>query len=338
MWRHPLLLVLLALSVLTSAAGGAYVIAEREAQASLVEEGKRALADGNYLASLVSFSELKSKVPNDPAIADGAAQSEEFLVADKLLVRARAAAEEGDWLSVRALLEASGAATKSSFAGYDEALTLLANATAKVSILEEKITSELLLLKQEASAERNARQLLQSEKSRVETRFETARQENEARETALKEKLSETASEAQAAKEVADKERLQKFVNELAVYVGLLENGMKDLDSARADADAKRDTSALIYLNQGNAFFDEVREKAEGLLASRTPSGLENRVRDLVKAGTLLVSASRSFGNMVLYIDEEGGDFNAHKVAGQLTQADAGKLVQELKSFISANR
>lgn len=337
MWRHPLILGILVLSVMTGMAGGVYSIAERQSKERLAEEGKTALEAGNYLASLVSFNQLKKETPENPEISAGAARSQELLVADALLSRARSAAAEGDWLAVRALLGSSETITDTSFKGYDEALTLLANATAKVSILEEKITEELDRLRREAAEEKAVRQEVEVKKKQIETTLQTTIEEKEQREAALKEKVSESESEAKTAKEAAEKERAAKFSNELAVYVGLVENGTKDLDAAVAEAEAGRDTSALIYINQGSAFFDEVKIKAEDLLKNRTPVGEEERVRNLLKATALLVLASRSFGNMVLYIGEEGKDFEMHKVAGQTAEADARTLIKDLRIFVSSH-
>src|SRR3989338_8287678 len=153
------LFALFAVLFFAGATGGAYVLLQARTIAFLQQAGVQNLEQGDYLASLVNFSDLEKKTSGEETVEVGikVLESKNLLIAKEIFEKARRAALDGEWLKVKALLEESDATTNLSFNWHTEAVGLYKEAIEKVRTVEKKIERELALLRNEALAEKAER-------------------------------------------------------------------------------------------------------------------------------------------------------------------------------------
>ena len=306
---------------------------------ALEEKAGIALQSGDYLASLVHYSELENRAQNDE-IQQKTLESKDLLVAQEIFAIAQNAAEEGEWFEVKALLERSDATTNTAFKEYKSAIDLYLEAAEKVKEIEKKIEAELFALKKEAEGEKAERREAEGratqsaeEVLKKEKELQAVTEEKQATESELKIQKAET----DKAKIETEKERLKKFGIELGIYVQMLEGGVKHLNNALVEIDNNKDTSALIFINQGKVLFNEARRKGEDLFLNRTAEDHKDEVQKLFQAAGLLVDAGRSLGSAVLYIDDkESEEFKNFLNVGKENRNTGLQLIGELHSFTSA--
>ncbi|MBI3019793.1 MAG: hypothetical protein HYY60_00490, partial [Parcubacteria group bacterium] len=317
----------------------------------LKEEADAALKNGDYLASLQKFSDLKEKENNAPDAAQAEkaeakiVESKNLLVAEMLLARAEKAKEDGDWFAVKALLEDADATTNNSFKNYEQAVALYLEAAGKVSDLEKKIEAELAKFRQEAVDEKARRESAEEVVTEVKEEVADVKQKLE---TSIREKeitaaeLQAATSQKNAAVEQAARERFLKFLNELDLYANMLTRAEGYLDDAVSEIEKGKDTSSLILLNQGKVLFDEVNTRANEMLASRAEEQYKGDVRTLLQSAALFTASARSFGNAVFYIEkknqEEADAFAKFMTEGRAAKQEAARLLNAAKEFIVNSR
>lgn len=305
---------------------------------SIKEQASLEFSSGNYLASLASYNRLKEYDPH--ASLEGVQykieEASRFLVADANFASAKKAAEEGDWFAVKALLGGDPSVINTSFAHYEEAIDLFITASKKVGDLEVRIDKELKTLQGEALQEKGKRKEAEEKALKAEDKLEATIAEKEKKESELRTHITEVEKEKEAALKKAKEEQKAKFVNELLLYVGLLEKGNGFLDSALADIDALKDTSALSYVSKAKDQFTEVSTRGEKFLAERTRDEYKIYTQKLLQAAALLIDASRHVGSLVAYMDiKDGDEYKKFLLSSKDRRQTALALLNELHSFIS---
>lgn len=327
---------------------GSYKFFQTSSISNLKEEASAALQNGDYLASLQKYSDLKEKEKDAPAAPQAEikiVESKNLLVAEELLVRAEKAKEEGDWFAVKALLEDADATTNNSFKNYEQAVALYLEAANKVSDLEKKIEAELAKFRQEATDEKARREdaedivtEVKQEVAEVKQKLETTTREKEVT-TA---ELEVATAQKNAAVEAAARERFLKFLNELELYAQMLGRANGYLDDAVSEIEKGKDTSSLILLNQGRVLFDEVSARAGDLLANRTEEQYKGEVRTLLQSVGLFTASARSFGSAVFYVEkknqEDADKFAALMNEGRAAKQEGMRLLNIAKEFIADSR
>lgn len=322
------------LGLLTTSSVGIYFLAKSHVAESLEKEALEHFEKGDYLASVVNFSNLEKKSPNDhEALETKIIESKDFLVAQEVLKKAQKAAGEGEWLKTKVLLEESGAMLDSSFNGYTNATDLYTEAIEKVRTLEKKIEREIAALREEARIEKGERREAEEKTTKTQKELEKTLSLKEKTEESLEAQKQETSK----AKEETEKERLKKFVLELKVYADMLVRGSGYLESALGEIENGKDTGALIFLNQGKVLFNEADEKGDDLLKNRTPEARKDSVEKLLQAAAIFVTASRNLGSAVVYIDEkESNEFKKFFENGVIAKNNGRNLLTELAAFVSS--
>lgn len=322
--------------------GGSYYVIQSEVVGTLEKKATEALASGDYLASLRHLEDLKESAPKEAVrrgVPEKITEAKSLLLADEIFAKARNAAENGDWLQVKALLQQSDATTDTSFTHYKEAIDLYVAAANKVRELEEKIDAELATFREEALAEKAKRQAAEQKATQTTQQLETTVAEKEASELKLQQEISVVSAEKDVAERMAERERLNKFLSELDLYLSMLEKGVRYLDDALVEIDEGKDTTAFTLLNQGKALFDEVNTRTNELLSNRTENVYKPHVTNLLQAATVLISAARSFGGAVFYIDQkDGGEFQKFMSDGRQSRAASLRLIDDLKQFVGSLR
>lgn len=306
----------------------------------LEEAAYEELSAGNYLASVIAYNKLKEYAPKSasPDLQNKIEEAEKLLVAESNFKKAQIAAEEGDWLKVKALLTGEATMINTSFNHYEEAINLFIEASEKVKSLEIKIEKELTALKEEALEEKGLREKAEARASETKNTLQATIAEKEKSEIRLREQITTVAKERERAVQEARDERRAKFINELSLYVGMLEKGNGYLDSALADIDALKDTSALSYVSKAKDKFTEVNTRANIFLTERTPSEFKQHTQKLLQAATLLTDASRHIGSLVSYIDvKDGEEYKKFFIGAKERRLTAISLINELRSFISSS-
>ncbi len=297
------------------------------------------LSAGNYLASVIAYNKLKEYAPKSASLnlQEKIEESERLLVAESNFKKAQMAAEEGDWLQVKTLLTGDATMINTSFKHYEDAINLFIEASEKVKDLEAKIGKELTSLKQEALEEKGLREKAEARASETKNTLEAKIVEKEKSEVELRAQITTVAKERERAEQEARNEKRAKFINELSLYVGMLEKGNGYLDSALLDVDAKKDTSALVSLSQGKALFDEVTARGASFLNERTPKEYVSFTQKLLQAASLLTDASRHIGNLVFYMNEkESNEFKTFFAGAKERRQTATALILEIRSLISS--
>lgn len=329
---------------------GSYKFFQTSRVNDLAEEADEAFQNGDYLASLQKFSNLKEKekekdAPAVPHAETKIIESKQFLVAEELLLRAEKAKEDGDWFAVKALLEDADATTNNSFKNYEQAVALYLEAANKVGDLEKKIEAELAKFRQEATDEKARRESaeevvteVKQEVAEVKQKLETTVREKEM--TAAE--LEVATSQKNAAIEAAARERFLKFLNELELYAQMLARANGYLDDAVSEIEKGKDTSSLILLNQGRVLFDEASVRAEELLASRTEEQYKGEVGTLLQSVALFTASARSFGSAVFYVEkknqEDADKFAALMNEGRAAKQEGTRLLNTAKEFVASSR
>ncbi|MBI1999218.1 MAG: hypothetical protein HYS74_01000 [Parcubacteria group bacterium] len=322
--------------------GGSYYVIQSQVVGTLEKKATEALVSGDYLASLRHLEDLRESAPKEASLRsvdEKITEAKNLLLADEILTKARTAAENGDWFQVKALLQQGDATTNTSFTHYKEAIDLYVAAANKVRELEEKIDAELSQFREEALTEKTKRQAAEQKVTQTTQQLETTVAEKQASEQKLQQEISIVSAEKDVAERMAEQERLSKFLNEIDLYLSMLGRGVRYLDDAIVEIDEGKDTTALALLNQGKALFDEVSMRTNELLVNRTENAYKPQVTNLLQAATVLVSAARSFGSAVFYIDQKDGDeFQKFMSDGRQSRAASVKLMDDLRAFILSLR
>lgn len=333
--------VALSLVLFASAVGGSYVVFKQQFSSSLEERAAAAFAEGNYLASLRYYSELKetTEATEDPLIKEKVDESKNLLVAEEILKKAQEAAAEGDWFEVKALLQKGDVSLNTSFKEYKEAIDLYVEASNKVKALEKKIETELGDLREEALSEKTKREQVERKVEETKEELQTTIAKGEKREAELREEIQVTAAEKAEAEKKAANERLQKFLNETELYLGMLEKGASKLSESVDEINKDKDGTALALLNQAKTLFDEVSDRAEELLNNRTEEAHKDEVQKLLQATAILITSSRNIGTAVFYLDQKtSSEFTTFLQNGTQGRNSALALMGELKAFIASLR
>jgi len=324
-------IVVAVLSLVGVFMAGSYSVVDSIIARGLYKKAAEEFQNGNYAAALNLYGHIEENDSDGVDAKEKIEEARKLLVAEDTFQKARKAAEGGDWLEVKALLQKSDATLNPSFKLYEEAIDLYIESANRVKELEEKIDAELAQFRAEALTEKTKRKQAEEEKEEVKTQLETTISQKEQREKELEESLSKTEAARAEAEAKAQDERLQKFLSEVALYVSMLEKGNGHLEDAREEISEKKDTTALVLINQGKVLFDEVRVRAEELLANRTEEGHEGGVQKILQAVAILIDASRSLGNAVFYIEEQDTEeFSQFLVDARNNQSTALKLLGEL--------
>ena len=108
---------------------------------ALEEKAAAELSVGNYLASLLHYTELKNNLSkkDEQDTQSNIERVTDLLVAEEIYTKAQRAAENGEWFEVKALLQQSDDTTNTSFKDYKDAIDLYVEAANKVKDLEKKI-------------------------------------------------------------------------------------------------------------------------------------------------------------------------------------------------------
>ena len=328
------MIVLACAALLAVGSGGMHLFLQSANSSDLTSAAFQSFESGDYETSLANFNTLKKETDSPgQTVLVKIEESKDLLVAKEIFEIAKKAADQGEWLEVKALLERSAATTNTSFHEYQEAVALYVTAAEKVRSLEKKIVQELSALKQEALAEKKGREEVLHEVSVTKKELESTLLQKEQTEAALQVQKSETIK----AKEEAEKEKIKKFGAELGVYVGMLTQGREYLDNAIVEIDAGKDATPPILISQGKVLFTEVKEKGENLLASRTPETHKEQTQKLLQAVALFIESSRGLGSAVLYMDnKEDPGFTVPFAKGKRERNDASQIVSGLQTFISS--
>ncbi len=309
---------LIAFIVLVSAAGVGTVFLQKQLSVQIAEDASEKFQAGNYLASLVGYSSVKDRAIKQavPAVEQKIEQSKELLIAEVNFQKARRAADEGNWLEAKALLAGDASMINTSFTYYQDAIDLFLEASDKVKALEQKIDAELKQLKVEAGEEKKKRE--HAETTIAETRAEltTTIAEKTKTEEVLRGEIQEKTGEALKAKAEAEAERLGKFKNELGVYISMLMKGNAYIADALTEINRAKDTTALLFVGQGKALFDEVSIRGQDILEERTPENFKEYT-------------------LVFYIGkEDGAEFQA--LMNEITERRnaATGILRELQNFV----
>lgn len=313
------------------------IFLQREFAERAIREAEADVSAGNYLASIAKYENVKSRAFGDlkEEAAERLEASKEFLVAEANFKKAKEAAEEGDWLKTKVLLSEDPALVNSAFSHYEEAINLFLEASEKVRALEKKIEAELEQLKREAAQEKKLRETVETQVVETKSKLEATITEKKKTEEALRSEIEEQSEAAEKARAEAEAERLAKFKNELDVYVSMLLKGNGHLDSALVEVGNKKDTTALLFVGQAKALFDEAELRGKDLRDARTPESLKEQAEKLLTAASLFIDASRRIGNLVFYIGKESDpQFNTLKQEAAEKRNSAEKFIQELKNFV----
>jgi len=119
----------------------------------------------------------------------------------------------------------------------------------------------------------------------------------------------------------------------------MLVKGLGYLDEAQTEIKEKKDTTALVLINQGKTLFDEVRVRVEGFLRERTEEQYKVEVQKLLQSASLLINAGRHLGNATFYIEAE----ESEKFITLLNQANeykntARQLVEQVQLFVDGTQ
>ncbi len=319
--------------------GGGGTLLEKGFLKSVEERAGRELASGDYLASVIEYNKLKEHTDGvlTPEIQHKIEEAEKLLIAEANFNTAKKAAEEGDWLKVRALLTGEATMINTSFTQYEEAIELYIKASEKVKNLEEKIGTELASLKDEALTEKTKREKAEEQVSETKNTLQTTIAEKERKETQLIEQITVAEKGKAEAEQKALAERNAKFANELNLYLGMLEKGNGYLSSALAEIEALKDGPALSYVSDAKSQFTEVNTQGNIFLSERTPEEFKSHTQKLLQASALLTDASRYVGSLVSYMDiKDGEEYKKFFAGAKERRQTAVSLINELRVLVSS--
>ncbi|MBI1998902.1 MAG: hypothetical protein HYS73_01025 [Parcubacteria group bacterium] len=330
------------------ALAGSYKFFQTSSINSLKEEANAALENGDYLASLQKYSDLKEKgkdAPDAPRAEAKIIESKNFLVAEEMFRRAEKAKEDGDWFAVKALLKDADATTNNSFKSYEQAAALYLEAANKVSDLEKKIEAELAKFRQEAVQEKARRESAEEvvteakeEVAEVKQKLETTIREKEV--TAAE--LQAATSQKNAAIEAAARERFLKFLNEIDLYANILTSADGFLNGAEREILGGRGAYGYSLLENGRPLLTQTKTGAEDLLNNRTEEQHKGEVRVLLQSAALFTEASRSFRNAIVFIEKDdqtaAENFTRFMNEGKAAKLEAIRLLNAAKEFVVSSR
>ncbi|MAG12518.1 hypothetical protein CL630_01770 [bacterium] len=340
---QPYFKALMAFLLLTALLSGGYAVFQREFLENMKQRAVQELGDGNYLASILQLNELK-EISEDESVIESAEldiqKAQDLLVAEKNFEKAKTAAEEGDWLVTKTILEGDAAVINTSFKYYQEAIDLFLEASEKIKYLEEKIDTEIRKLKDEAVEEKKLRETAEAQAAETQEQLETTIEERAIAETVLKRQIRENESKVELAKGEIATERLEKFKNELDVYREMLVTGIGHLDNALGEVENNNNTNAFALISvvsQGKTLFDEVEVLGQELLEQRTPKEHKIYTNKLMQAAALLIEASQRTVSLV-FSDMGGTESEFETLLNEIKQRKntALQLIQEIQNFISS--
>lgn len=213
--RQKVLLIIVVCLLLVSGAIAGY---RSYAVGQFLSAADSAFEKGNYLAALANYFVVNEE-KDDILVASKIVKTKELLVAEENFKRAKAAAEEGDWLEAKFLLSDIESAPDSNLS--EQMFLLYEQAAEKVRDLEEKIAVEMQVLRDEAAGIKSAKEAAEQETAQVEERLKDV----EKAKALAEEEISIAQQETQAALKSAEEERIAKFKNEFALLINLLESG-----------------------------------------------------------------------------------------------------------------
>ena len=321
---NPLVMVFVMLGLLAGTAYASYSLAQ---DATLVDLVNRGLINSDVAAS-IGLSVLESD----------AKETEELSEAELLYGRAKQASEEGEWLSVKALLEDSPAIERVDYEQYASALLLLTEAVDKVSGIEAQVADELQSLRDEAQKEQDARAVAESAQAQTAAELSSTKQQKDAQEAALLKKISESEEEKQAAIKKAQEEENTAFINELDVYVQLMNRANNSLVSTEVEIDAGRDAQALVFIKQSEDLLDQVEGGGEELRDNRTPSEFASNSADLLRAVGVYLSSAKHYRGMVAQFPDQGDAYQDSKSAAIAARLDGKAIINDLAEVVALER
>lgn len=289
-------------------------------QGQFLSEANSAFSKGNYLAAIASYFVLNEE-GDDLSLELKLQQAKESLIVEENFQRAKAAAEEGDWLETKYLLSEVKPIIDTDL--YEKVLVLYEQASLKVEALEIKIAGEMQLLRDEAFRVKQER-----EQAKQET-IEIARKLSEV------EKAKELVEqEAAAAQQEVVVERILKFKNELSLLIDLLDSGSDLVLDGIVQIESDNDSIALTFLNQARALFSNVQEHGEDLKLNRTPESAVFQVNVLLSATSLLKKAVLSLGSATIFIEEKDDTFYQYLNDGKSFYSSGVDGILELQGFV----
>lgn len=337
------------------AAGGYYLVKEQGIR-SLAKSFEEHLDSGDYLAALGAAENLRVKGGATPELEGKITEAARLLVAEDVFAKAKQASLEKRYADASALLRGSDAVSDPAFKYFEEAKKLYEEAEALAAGAAHRTNVALSALEEKAATEKTRREGLELSKAKLEgtllekeSKIKTV--EAEAKETAVRLEQSKRDTDAKQAallaeqarakllSEQVEKESRQKFINELRVYRDMAEKGKTQLENSIAEINGKRDVTALIYVSQGKILFEEAKNKAADLRASRTPSAYTGRVDELVNSLGQFLEASKQLRNAVVYIEEQGSaDFTNSLSKAKSALANAVSHLASVSDLIASNQ
>lgn len=344
-----------ALAIVAIGTGGYYLV-KAQGVRTLTQSLEEHLESGDYLAALGAAGNLRAEGKVTPELEEKISEAARLLVAEDSFKKAKAAVDEKRFADASALLKGSSAITDPSFKYLEEAKKIYEEAEALAAGVAHKTNVTIHALEEKAAAEKTKREVLEQNKTKLEGTLKEKEKKITAAEAEVKEtaqrlvdsKKETEAKQAALVQEQArataltlqvEKESKQKFVNELRVYRDMAEKGKQQLENAITEINGKRDVTALVYVSQGKILFEEAKNKASDLRASRTPTLYQSKVDDLVRSLEQFLEASKQLRNAVVYIEEQGSaEFTASFSKGKAALAKAVSDLSSVSDLIAANQ
>ena len=316
MYRKVLISIVL---ILLITLGGVFAYSSYS-EGKFLSEANSAFNKGNYLAALASYFVLNED-KDDLSLELKLQQAKESLIVEENFKRAKAAAEEGDWLETKYLLSEVKPIVDSDL--YEKVLVLYQEASLKVEALEIKIAAEMQLLRDEA---------VQVKLQREQAEKETAEIAGKLSEVEKAKELVE--QEAAAAQQEVVIERMLKFKNELSLLIDLLDSGSDLVLDGIVQIESDNDSIALTFLNQARTLFSNVQEHGEDLKLNRTPESAVFEVDVLLSTTSLLKKAVLSLGSATIFIEEQDDTFYQYLNDGKAFYNSGIENIAQLKGFV----
>ena len=333
MFSNSLIKIFGVVTLLVFLGTGGYYVSKRVSLNSLRASVGSSLSQGNYLAALAAYNELKSSSPSEEGLQEKIAEAGRLLVAEENFKKAKEAGEREDWETARALLKESEALKNSFFSHYKEAKelyevaeALAASAAHKTAVTIREYESKAVVEKAKREETEIARRTLEGtlkekEKSLTAKQFEAAETgkrlvETEKAAEETKNQLTKEQARTKILLEAVANESRQKFINELRAYRDMAEKGKLQLQNAITEINGSRDVTALIYVSQGKILFEEARTKTAEFRGRAAPE-YQSRVDELTKALDIFLEDAKQLRNAVVYIDDQ----KSANFTGSLSQA-----------------
>ncbi|PIQ68916.1 MAG: hypothetical protein COV91_01450 [Candidatus Taylorbacteria bacterium CG11_big_fil_rev_8_21_14_0_20_46_11] len=302
---------------------GGYYLMKADGVRTLTQAFESSLEAGDYLAALGAAGNLRTEGKITPELEEQIAETARLLVAEDAYKKAKSALDEGRYADASALLRGSPAISNIAFKYFDEATRVYEEAEALVAGEVHKTNVTISNLENKAKSEVAKNVTLQKKSTVLEGTVKTQQQAIAAQDalvTATQKKLEQSQKDSDARQaalvieqarakdlmEAVAKESKQKFFTELRTYRDMAEKGRQQLVSALTEINAKRDVTALVYVNQSKDFFEDVKIKASDLRSSRTPDSYTGHVDDLLRSTEQFLEASKQFRNAVFSLEDTG--------------------------------